>query len=862
MYRLVPGPWTRPRYAAPLFVGLVLAGLAGNYFKFPIFLNIDFLFGSVFAMLVLQFFGLRGGVLAAALIASYTLVLWNHPYAIIIMTAEVGLVGTLMARRKMGMVMADTLYWIVIGMPLVYIFYHVVMKVPLSSTAIIMTKQAVNGIANALLARLVFTGFTLDSQSTKMPFREMVYNLLAAFVLLPALLTLAVSSRADFAETDRLIRTSLVQDSKRLHHYLENWVANRKRSLLNLADLASVQAPQQMQARLEQAQKSDSNFLRFGLMDMTATSVAYYPLVTERGLSTLGENFADRPFIADLKRTLKPMVSEVLIDRVGPPVPMVAARAPVLVRGQYSGYVTGILSLRQLHEQFAADADADGLLYTLIDKNGNVIMSNRSDQTVMQAFRRQEGQLRPLDANISQWVPKLLANVAIPEQWKDSFYVAQTAVGDLAEWRLLLEQPVAPFQKTLYGNYTGKLTLLFVILLAALALAEFLSRRIVATLDTLSQLTHRLPARLETPGALVDWPETSIKEPQRLINNFKQMAESLSLQFDAVRRANATLEERVAQRTRELQISEDKHRQLIDNSHDIIYTLNAAGVFTFVSAAWTTLLGHPAAQVVGQPFKPFVHRDDVAGCMAALTTLFKTGQRQAGIEYRVRHRSGSWRWHSSNATPLLDASGEVVGFQGTAVDITERKQVQDQVRQLAFHDALTQLPNRRLFSDRLGQALLASKRTGVHGAVMFLDLDNFKPLNDEHGHGAGDLLLAEVAQRLKNCVRERDTVARIGGDEFVVMLGELDVDRARSQAQASVIAEKIRRSLCEPYHLVNQNEGRAVTLLDHHCTASIGVVLFMGDEASQDDILKWADLAMYQAKDAGRNVVRFHGAPG
>ena len=145
---------------------------------------------------------------------------------------------------------------------------------------------------------------------------------------------------------------------------------------------------------------------------------------------------------------------------------------------------------------------------------------------------------------------------------------------------------------------------------------------------------------------------------------------------------------------------------------------------------------------------------------------------------------------------------------------------------------------------------------------MFLDLDNFKALNDTHGHAAGDLLLVEVSHRLRSCVREMDTVARLGGDEFVVMFRELDGDRISSRLQASAIAEKIRAGLAEPYVLTTQDHQGAPMTIEHHCTASIGVVLFLGDGASQDDIFKFADAAMYQAKAAGRNTVRFHGGTG
>ena len=165
------------------------------------------------------------------------------------------------------------------------------------------------------------------------------------------------------------------------------------------------------------------------------------------------------------------------------------------------------------------------------------------------------------------------------------------------------------------------------------------------------------------------------------------------------------------------------------------------------------------------------------------------------------------------------------------------------------------MPNRRLLYDRLNQTMAASARSGYYGALMFLDLDNFKPLNDQHGHDVGDLLLIEVAERLKGCVREMDTVARFGGDEFVVMISELSLEKQESLAEAGIIAEKIRRQLAEPYLLTVKRRDRPDEAVEHQCTASIGVVLFVNHEAGPDKILKWADAAMYRAKESGRNRV-------
>lgn len=185
------------------------------------------------------------------------------------------------------------------------------------------------------------------------------------------------------------------------------------------------------------------------------------------------------------------------------------------------------------------------------------------------------------------------------------------------------------------------------------------------------------------------------------------------------------------------------------------------------------------------------------------------------------------------------------------------RQALDQVQKMAFHDALTGLPNRRLLGDRLTQAMVASKRSRQSGALLFLDLDNFKPVNDLHGHETGDQLLLDAANRLLTCVRETDTVARFGGDEFVVLLSGLSSDLNESTRRAQEIAEKIRTSLAAPYHLNLEKDDKPPTSVKHQCTASIGVALFLGQNSTQVEVIKWADIAMYQAKEAGRNQIRF-----
>jgi two-component system cell cycle sensor histidine kinase/response regulator CckA len=835
---------------------LVLAGLAGNYFRYPIFLNIDFLFGSIFSMLALQVFGVRRGMAAAILISSLTYILWNHPYAIVILTAEVACVGWLTGRKQIGLVLADALYWLLLGMPLVYLLYHGVMDVPLGNTTIVMVKQAVNGITNTLLARLAYSMFVLGARRGQVSYRDLIYNLLAVFGLGPALLLLMVASHRDYLATDRSIQTGLRANSELLTRRVNLWLEDRALVVTELAALARTRKPASIQSALDQALASDANLLRIGVLDLHATTVAHSPLVDELGHSNIGRHFADRPFIAALQQSLKPMLSEVVMGRIGTPRPIVTMLAPVLIHARYGGYVSGTLSLDQLQDDLEKSALGSASLYTLLDRNRNVILTNRKGQTVMALLDRGKGVLKPLDTDMAQWLASVPDNTPVSERWRSSYYVTESPIGKLAEWRLVLEQPVAPFQQVLYARYTEQLALLLATLLVALALAEFLSRKVARRTEQLSAFTKSLPMDLSR-GVKPRWAESNLLEHQNLIDNFKEMADALALHFHTNQALLKSLEERVAQRTRALALSEGKYRSLIENGHDIIYTLDTNGVFTYVSAAWSTLLGHAVADVVGHSFKDFVHPDDQAACQSVLQSLLATGERQENIEYRVRHIDGSWHWHSSNVVPQRDECDVLIGAEGNATDITVRKNIHEQVHQLAFYDALTKLPNRRLLSDRMNQAMAASRRNASYGAVMFLDLDNFKPLNDTHGHDVGDLLLVEVAQRLLDCVRETDTVARFGGDEFVVMLGDLGTDKEASIAQAAVVAEKIRASLAEPYALSVYKPGAQAQVVQHRCTACIGVVVFVNHEVDHGEVLKQADAAMYQAKEAGRNQVHF-----
>jgi diguanylate cyclase (GGDEF)-like protein/PAS domain S-box-containing protein len=267
-----------------------------------------------------------------------------------------------------------------------------------------------------------------------------------------------------------------------------------------------------------------------------------------------------------------------------------------------------------------------------------------------------------------------------------------------------------------------------------------------------------------------------------------------------------------------------------------------------VNLAFTRLTGYVPDEVVGRAFSILrSDRHDEQFYQKILETLGTEGYWQGEIWHR--HKNGEVAPHWLTLSTIRGDDGRVTHYIGAFSDITQFKQAEEAIHALAFYDSLTNLPNRRLLIDRLQQAMVSSARHDEHGAILFIDLDNFKTLNDTRGHDVGDLLLVEVAERLTGCVRAEDTVARLGGDEFVVMLEGLSEVPEQAAARAEQVGEKILESLNEPYRLRNY---------EHHSTPSIGVCLFRGDAESVEDLLKHADAAMYQSKQSGRNTLRFY----
>lgn len=293
---------------------------------------------------------------------------------------------------------------------------------------------------------------------------------------------------------------------------------------------------------------------------------------------------------------------------------------------------------------------------------------------------------------------------------------------------------------------------------------------------------------------------------------------------------------------RELQVSEERYRCLIEKAPDIIYTFSNKRGGLYYSSRVESILGYPASYLCQHPFlwNESIHPDDVPLIRQAIEEL--PLETDFDIEYRIRNAKGEWRWlHDRSISKRIE--GDEIIIEGLASDITDRKQSQETLEYLAQYDQLTGLANRRMFHDFQEKALSRARRYQRGMAILFLDLDHFKEINDTLGHDIGDKLLTSVAKRLLDCVRSGDLVARLGGDEFAVVLDEIS-----RPEDAGMIAQKILDSLALPHLLA----GRELIV-----SSSIGIAVYTGEELTIDELNKHADIAMYGAKQAGRNTFHF-----
>lgn len=490
---------------------------------------------------------------------------------------------------------------------------------------------------------------------------------------------------------------------------------------------------------------------------------------------------------------------------------LIIATAPVLQKGKVRGAVKAVSSLNLLASLVSTN-DLGQPREFLLGNDGEVLFPVEREHSPVAARGHVLASLPPSEI-------QALANVGAPEL-KD-YFALRSPVGNtgLSVLRIANEDE-------LYGHTLSPLAVfylgIFVILLFLLALSFEQMRQNAARLQTKFVESNRHRAELAEHNVALS---QEIKRREAIEADLQRQSEALDKTNAELRIAAAAF-----------------------NAQEGMIVTDTNGVILSANRSFLNLTGYTAEELVGQTSRLFrSHRRETEFYQSMWNSVRITGGWQGEMSLKTKSGEHCARWLAISA--VRNEAGEVTNYIGSYYDISKLKHAEEKIHELAFYDQLTGLPNRVLLIDRVRHALNTNARHKLFGAVLFIDLDNFKTLNDSLGHDMGDLLLKKAAERISHCIRTEDTVARFGGDEFVVLLGNLGTQRAKTAAlQAEAIGEKILAAFAEPFRL---------DMYEHPCTPSIGVTLFSPEDRNVEELLKRADLAMYDAKTAGRNSLRF-----
>jgi diguanylate cyclase (GGDEF)-like protein/PAS domain S-box-containing protein len=843
---------------------LFVAAFAGTIFPPAFFPDGGVLLGSIAVLLTIRYYGSLWGLAAALLCGLCTVALWHQPFTAALFLTEAGVVGMMRRRGVLNLFAADCVFWIFFGLPLMWLFHSLLMRGETRAVFHLMELRISVGLANALASSLLVHFLSLRRWQTSHPsLFQSQFNLLVGCFLLPAVAVVVfnLNGPRDLIqpgmEKDLEGKSVLVANELTL---LRHKVESTLKGVALAAAHQGVEASQSLEQKVNAARKSLPGLLMVRIVDSTGRTVVHSnsPEVPEQAIRAPLNGFPG---------LFRKAPGQVLVTGVevgkNLPLPHMDWFVPIRDSKGIMGAVQADLDVRAVGRLLAGKSGPTPYFLTIVDRRGKTIASSDPERQPLGDFL--------YDARIPVAVPAASTLLWQPQFgklvrvsfWSRFFSWPGNLTGQSA-WTVALETPAVLGRTYLQRMVLESLLIMLLPALGALFFGTLISRRLSSPIQILGEVTCGIPEKIQR-GESIEWPRRAGLEADALVRNFQSLSEALENSLKEIREAkevsvksqdetlaqhkwevfttsrNLRVEREQRQRIEELlgrlEAAEAKYRFLVEKSLVGVFIIRGIK-FSYVNPRFAEIFGYAPEEFLDDcKLTDLVYKPDRG-------MVFQTLRKQLRGEIKnvQYHFRGIRKDKRIIHLEILKGKGVYNGHPaiiGSLLDITERKQAEETILHMAYHDHLTDLPNRVLFRDRVDLALSLAKRNGQMAALLFIDLDRFKAINDSLGHAVGDGILQEVAARLKGCVREVDTVSRFGGDEFNILLTQI-----HNYHDVSMVADKILKAMQWPFHV------------DKHelfLTCSIGVAMYPQDGKDVATLIRNADTALYRAKDLGRN---------
>jgi PAS domain S-box-containing protein len=705
-------------------VVLGLLGFVANWFKLDLFFNVDLLFGSIFVMLAILRYGTAAGIIAGTIAASCTYLIWGHPWAVVIFIGEALFVGWKNRNHPNNVIVSDILYWLCCGVPLGLVLYHQLLGVPAQITLLVVLKQSLNGVSNALLAVLA----TMVGQAcgrgkgSLYSFRQLVFVMMVSLVLIPTFVLFVIHQKSDIQsdrerQVEKARRTALLTRSS-----LDNWVHEQHLNIITLARLIGDPGAVSVEhiRRHTEVMKAMSPSLKWvGVLDRNAVTIAYSPLVDEKSSSTLGRNYSDRPYIAQLKESKKPLVGELVMSRFGTPHAILPLLAPLVVSNRYCGYCIGMVDPTSMRELLTTIVGKQNMQVTLLDGNGRIIVSTRPELKTMEVFPANPGwKVLPEANKVCLWTsPPLPGTNGMTKRWQPSLLVAEELLAPDIGWTVRVELPMQPLLGNIGSETVSALLFLSLMVLASIFLSDIFSKKVVNSLQQLKYATQALPAEFCLEMVTKKYPESRILEVDGLIANYRQMAYAVYIAFSQLKIMNETLERRVEERTEELARSEARFKGIVETAPAGVFESDIEGSCTYVSGKWLEITGLTESSAMGNGWTDIIHPDDKQLFLAEKNLAIKE-LRPFRMEFRLIRPDGQLIWVLGQAVILPSGCRRI----GTITDITPlklREALAEELEEKKIRMSIMEKEKRHL---REKEMLVKDLHDGIGGIVVNLTM--------------------------------------------------------------------------------------------------------------------------------------------